>query len=59
MDAIERAIRDLMLDDGNGSWDECTTKEELEQGLLMAIYNAEDNEAIGFYQTVLDELSRG
>ena len=54
---FEDAIKKLMENDKNGTWDEIEDMDELQASLEVAICNAEGDEgAYAFYYSILDEL---
>lgn len=50
---MERAIRLLMQNDPNGSWDEIKTKDELVETLQTALEEGRDKEIEDFYNDLL------
>lgn len=54
---LKQAIKLLMVNDRNGSWDECETLEEVAEALTEALKDYDETEdTFRFYQDVLSKI---
>lgn len=55
-EVMQRVIKALMKNDPNGTWDECTTIQEVRDGITEAMFTGIGTEVNGFYNMLLDIL---